>query len=79
MLHMKTVSLRHMQHHLSEVLRHTDHGEEVLVTRRNRPVARLVPIRPSATKIHWPKFAARAVRMAGRSISQVILDERDQA
>jgi len=75
---MKTVSLRHMQHHLSEVLRHTDQGEEVLVTRRNRPVARLVPVRSGPAKTHWPAFAARAVRITGRPLSQVILDERDK-
>jgi hypothetical protein len=36
MKHMKSVSLRHMQHHLSDVMRHVDQGQEVLVTRRRR-------------------------------------------
>ncbi len=82
---MKSVSLRHMQHHLSDVMRHVDQGREVLVTRRRRTIARLVPASPAATSIKWPDFAARtakasalvAARIKGRPLSSTILDERD--
>jgi prevent-host-death family protein len=37
-----------MQHHLSEVMRHVDQGQEVLVTRRRRTIARLVPAAPAS-------------------------------
>jgi len=67
-----------MQHHLSEVIRHVDHGEEVVVTRRNRPIARLVPIQSPPARLRWPDFAARAVVIKGRGLSQTILDERDE-
>ncbi len=74
---MKSVSLRHMQHHLSDVMRHVDQGQEVLVTRRRRTVARLVPASPAATRVKWPDFAARTARIKGRPLSTTILDERD--
>lgn len=82
---MKSVSLRHMQHHLSDVMRHVDQGQEVLVTRRRRTIARLVPARPTLTKIKWPDFAARtakaaalvATRIKGAPLSTTILAERD--
>lgn len=74
---MKSVSLRHMQHHLSDVMRHVDQGQEVLVTRRRRIIARLVPATPAATRVKWPDFAARTARIKGRSLSATILDERD--
>jgi len=78
MLHMKSVSLRQIQHHLSEVLRLVDHGEEVVVTRRNRPIARLMPLQPAPVHLEWPNFAARALSLKGRGLSQTVLDERDE-
>jgi len=35
-------------------------GEEVQITRRNKPVARIVPAEAQATRIALPAFAARA-------------------
>lgn len=74
---MKSVTLRQMQHHLSEVLRHVDQGNEVVVTRRRRPIARLSPIQSGAAKHAWPDFTGRASRIKGRSLSSTILEERD--
>lgn len=74
-----------MQHHLSDVMRHVDQGQEVLVTRRRRPIARLVPAAPAAARVKWPDFAARtakasalvAARIKGGPLSATILAERD--
>ena len=79
MTHMKTVSLRQMQHHLSEILREIDHGQQVLVTRRRRVIARLVPADAPASKIDWPDFSgrARALAVTGPSLSEMLRDERD--
>ena len=74
---MKSVTLRHMQHHLSDVMRHVDQGREVLVTRRRRTVARLVPASPAAARVKWPDFAARSARIKGSPLSATILAERD--
>ena len=38
------VSVRELKNHLSEYLRRASAGEEILVTSRNRPLARLVPV-----------------------------------
>ncbi len=77
MWHIKSVTLRHMQHHLSDVLRHVDQGNEVIVTRRGRAVARLVPMSPAGTRAKWPDFAARVARVKGAPLSATILAERD--
>ena len=77
MTHMKSISLRDMQHHLSEAIRRVDHGEEVVVTRRGRAIARLVPIRPDAGQPPWPDFVGRAVRLKRPGLSKAVLDERD--
>jgi prevent-host-death family protein len=77
MLHMKSVSLRQMQHHLSEVIRQVDQGNEVLVTRRRRAIARLVPLQSAPARSQWPDFAARTARIKGAPLSATILAERD--
>jgi prevent-host-death family protein len=74
---MKSVSLRHMQHHLSDVMRHVDQGQEILVTRRRRAIARLVPMQPASATPKWPDFALRTIRIKGRPLSATILSERE--
>ena len=58
-------------------MRHVDQGQEILVTRRRRPIARLVPAQPPAAKVKWPDFAVRTARLKGRPLSATILAERD--
>jgi hypothetical protein len=48
------------------------------VTRRNRPIARLMPLQPAPVHLEWPNFAARALSLKGRGLSQTVLDERDE-
>ena len=80
---MKTATVRDVQHHLAEVLAWVEHGEEVQITRRSKPVARLVPAIPAAqTAVELPDFAERAHRIwgsppKGESLSQTILADRD--
>jgi prevent-host-death family protein len=44
---MKTVSARQANHDFSELLSRVERGEEILITRRSRPVALLSPYRHS--------------------------------
>ena len=41
---MKTATTREVQHHFSRVLDWVEDGEEVVITRRGKQVARVVPI-----------------------------------
>jgi prevent-host-death family protein len=43
---MKTVSARKANHQFSDLLSRVEHGEEILITKRNKPVAVLSPYRP---------------------------------
>lgn len=83
MLNMKTATVRQVQHSLSEVLKWVDTGEEVLVTRRGRLVARLVPAREATQKPEWPDFLARSSQIwgkqaRGRPVSRMIVEERGE-
>ena len=44
---MKTVSARQANHEFSDLLSRVERGEEILITKRNKPVAVLSPYRPS--------------------------------
>jgi prevent-host-death family protein len=80
---MKTVSVREVQHQLAAILDRVERGEEVTVTRRGRPVARIVPPRPPK-KVHWPDFAARMRRdfpqgvPPGPPVSELIDADREE-
>ncbi len=51
---MDTVGLFEAKTHLSELIARAERGEEVIITRHNKPVARIVPIAAAA-----PDAAAR--------------------
>ena len=77
---MSTVGLRHMQRNLSAILRRVEQGEEILVTRRKRVVARLLaPDHLARSRPDWPDFTARArgIRIKGKTITATIREERD--
>jgi antitoxin (DNA-binding transcriptional repressor) of toxin-antitoxin stability system len=78
---MKTASVRQMQHGLSEVLSWVESGEEVLVYRRKKLVARLVP--PTPGPVASPDFLARACgvwgkRPRGKLISELVAEGREE-
>jgi prevent-host-death family protein len=48
---MKAVKIAELKDHLSEHLRAVEAGDEIEITDRSRPIARLVPIRPAAVDL----------------------------
>ena len=82
MLDMVKASIRKLQHHLSEVMRYVDHGEEVLITRRNKVIAKIVPVTPDAGSVVIPDFAERARliirKPKGKKPSRVVVEERQE-
>lgn len=53
---METATIREVQHNLAAYVRRVEQGEEIVIRRRNRAVARLVPSEETATrprKVDW--------------------------
>jgi prevent-host-death family protein len=76
-----TVSVRELQQNLKRVMARVERGQVIEVTRRRRPVARLVPARPTATSGPWPDLDARAKsvfgdRVIAPSASEMVIDGR---
>jgi prevent-host-death family protein len=67
---MQTVGLFDAKTHLSEYVARAEAGEEVIITRHNKPVAKIVPLnaKPIARKI--PKFVQRTFNMGPLLVSE---------
>jgi prevent-host-death family protein len=81
MLEMKAAAVRQIQHHLSDVLRSVEDGEEVLITKRGRVIAKIVPAREQSQDIAWPDFVRRSTqiwgsRIKGKPVSSIIIEQR---
>ncbi len=52
---MENVTVREIQHHLSTYIQRVESGEEIQISRRNRPVAKIVPLPAFGTgkKVDW--------------------------
>lgn len=78
-----TVSVRELQQNLKQVMARVERGQEIEVTRRRRPVARLAPVRKRATPSPWPDLDARAKAVFGDrvitpSASEMVVDGRGE-
>ena len=65
---MKEIGAFEAKNHLGTLLDRVERGEEVVITRRGKPVARLVPSRPSVSPDD-ARAAARSIREMSRSMS----------
>jgi antitoxin (DNA-binding transcriptional repressor) of toxin-antitoxin stability system len=77
---MKSATIRDVQHNLSEVLSWVEQGEQVLVFRRKKLVARLVP--PGPAPVESPDFIARArsawgPKPRGKPLSEIVAEGRE--
>ena len=58
MLHMKTASIRDVQHNLAKILLWIGAGDSVTITKRNKPVAEIIPL-SKKQKLERPDFQKR--------------------
>lgn len=78
---MDSLSVRELQQNIKQVMDRVQRGETVEVTRRRRPVARIVPVSRPATAEPWPDLEARARKALGARVidppaSQQLLGDR---
>ena len=52
-------------------------GEEILITKRGKPVAKVVSLGPKGD-LQWPDFRTQAVQSEGKRLSEIIIEERDE-
>ena len=65
--------------HLSKLLEEVEAGEQVLITRHGKAVARLVPVEPSATERRQQAVERLRQFRHGKTLGEITLQElRDQ-
>lgn len=82
---MHTSSVRHVQHHLADVLKLVETGEKVQILRRNQPVAMIVPLEDKSNQPpDWEghlleiKKIFKKGKVAGKPMSEIISDARGE-
>ena len=63
---METVGLFEAKTHLSELIARAERGEEVVITRHNKPVARLVPMAEPSPDLRARRAAVQALLSGAR-------------
>ena len=81
MFHVKSISVRELRQHFPRVEAQLQRGEILEIRKRNKPVARLVPL--SAKPLARPDFEANARRIFGERIAkltgtEIVAEERDR-
>lgn len=74
---MKHATVGDIQKNFASVLRRIRAGEEILVTKRGRPIARIMPLKPRE-EITWPDFFEEAVPLNGPPVSDDVLHGRQE-
>jgi prevent-host-death family protein len=65
---MRTVSAREANHEFSDLLARAEQGEEILITKRGKPVAVLGPYRAPRMTRERKKAIERAIKMMERGL-----------
>ena len=73
---MKLTTVGDIQKNFSAVLKELNAGEEVIVTKRGIPVARLASLGPRKD-IDWPDYFSDAVTAGGKTVSEQVIEERE--
>ncbi|NEV62082.1 type II toxin-antitoxin system Phd/YefM family antitoxin [Thiorhodococcus minor] len=79
------VSIRDANQHLSRYLERVEQGAEVIITRRGKPIARLLPIEPEsrlsgaqqAARQRLNQRMRRGYQLGGVKVDRDTLHERD--
>jgi len=73
---MKTASVGEIQKNFARVLSSINNGQEIIITKRGKPVARIVSLAPKS-EIEWPDFYNEAIDLKGKPISEIVIEGRE--
>lgn len=76
---MNTCTVAEAKAHLSELLARVEKGEELVITRRGRPVAQLSPVRPVKRPPDWQAIRAfrESLPAIANSANDLVREMRD--
>lgn len=75
---MTGISTKKARSELSSLLRRVEKGEEVIILRRGKEIARLVPVRGSGSRLPSLKDFRASIRVKGEPLSRTVVRIRDE-
>ena len=72
---MQSIGLFEAKTHLSEYVLRAEAGEELVITRHNKPVAKIVPFNAEAEAKKIPKFVQRTFRCGGLLVAETNMNK----
>ena len=73
---MKTASVGEIQKNFGKILKEIKAGEEIAVTKRGKPVAKITALGPRK-EIDWPDFYREAIELKGKPAGEIVIEERE--
>jgi len=74
---MKTATVGEVEKNFGKVLRDISAGEEITITSRGKPIAKLTALGPK-TDIDWPDFYDETVELKGKPVSEIVIEDREE-
>jgi len=74
---MRTISFTDFREKASGFITEEEHGETLIILRRGKPVAEVVPFSDETLQEPSWKKSVNRLRIKGRDLSSAILDERE--
>ena len=72
---MKTATVGEIQKNFSRILKEIKAGEEITVTKRGKPVAKISALGPKK-EIDWPDFYKEAIELRGKPAGEIVVEGR---
>ena len=73
---MKTATVGDIQKNFGKILREIKAGEEITITKRGKPIAKMTALGPK-NEIEWPDFYHEAVEPKGNPASEIVIEGRE--
>jgi len=74
---MKTVAFTDFRKNASDLITEVEHGETIILLRRGKPVAEVVPFSDRTQRTPTWKQSGTRLRIRGNDLSSAILEERE--
>jgi prevent-host-death family protein len=74
---MKSIAFTDFRKKASDLITEVEHGETLIILRRGKPVAEVVPFSDKARKSPAWKLSGTRLRIQGSDLSSAILEERE--
>ena len=74
---MKSIAFTDFRKKASDLITEVEHGETLILLRRGKPVAEIVPFSDKARKSPAWKLSGTRLRIQGSDLSSAILEERE--